>query len=197
MLATAQLDPRLRERGLIVYATDLCQDFVEYAQRGIYPRIILDGMRPAEQVYFRLLDDQHVQVSDELRGSVRFLPAGPMQSFEADRVFDVTILLNVVLYMPAEQQSLVIDRIAQSNRHLLAASGFHFDRIKSDMVRNGYAPVRGDAVRIHNGWLDRRRDAPAGDETIPGKIFHPWSLHPYQPIDDHEFKYCALFEKHG
>ncbi len=195
LLIASQLHPQLRDRSITVFASDIEPEFVAYAERGIYPRIVLEGMRPEEQAYFHLLDDQSVQVSEELRRCVRFLPAGPVESLAADQMYDVVMLLNVLLYLPGEQQSRVVDQVADYNSHLLVATGFHFDRIKEDLVRNNYRPIAEDARKIHDGWLDRRRDAAGANETIPGKIFHPWSLQPFQEIEDYEYKYCALFEK--
>jgi hypothetical protein len=192
-----QLDPRLANKELLICASDLEPEFVAFAQRGIYPRAVLSGMQAAERACFDPLDDQNVQIKDALRGRVRFLPAESIAAFEPDRVFDVVVLLNALLYMPAADQSLVIDRVARYNRHLLVTTGFHFDRIKPDMLRNGYRPVGAAARAIHDGWLDRRRDVPLGAETIPGKIFHLWSLPPYREIEDFDYKYCALFEKRG
>ena len=115
--------------------------------------------------------------------------------FESNRTFDVVLLLNVLLYMTAELQSLTIDRIARYNRAVLVTTGFHLERIRSDMQRNGYQPVNEDLRAIHDGWTDRRRNGPARDETVPGRIYHAWSLPPFSEIDDFEYKYCAVFEK--
>jgi hypothetical protein len=195
LLISARLHPALRERDLVVYASDLEPDFVAYAERAVYPSAILEGMRPAEQVFFSRVSADYVQVDRAMVPPVQFLPAGSIKSFATEQVFDLVMLLNALLYMPGDAQSQVIDSIAQYNRHYLVTTGFHFDRIKSDMTRNGYRPVGDAAMAIHDGWLDRRRDGPSVDEVIPGKIFHPWSLPPYRAVEDHEYKYCAIFAK--
>lgn len=195
LLIHAALDPRLRDKELSVHATDGEPDFVAFAASGVYPRSVLDGMHAQERAFFQSVDAHNVQVNDDLRRRVRFLPAERIEAFQADENFDVVFLLNVLLYVPAQAQSQVLDRIARYNRRLLVTTGFHLDRIKCDLVRNGYRPL-GDAARlIHDSWLDRRRDVAVGDETVPGKIFHPWSLPAYAEIEDFEYKYCALFEK--
>jgi chemotaxis methyl-accepting protein methylase len=191
----AELDPRLRNMQVQIAACDLESAFVAHAERGIYSRAVLSGMRPAEQSYFEPLDSDSVRVCDRLRARVRFLPAQSAAGFECERAFDVVLLLNVLLYMPAELQSLTIDRIARYNRSLLVTTGFHLERIKSDMQRNGYRPVNEDLHAIHDGWTDRRRNGPPREETVPGKIYHAWSLPPFSEIDEFEYKYCAVFER--
>jgi len=195
LLIAAKRDPRLRDVVLEVYATDRESGFVAFAEQGIYPKQVLEGMCEEERAYFLPCDEQNVRVVDSLRQSVRFLTAASIESFESDCTFDLVMLMNVLLYLPGEKQSIVFDRIARYNRHLLVTTGFHFDRIKSDMTRNSYRPVVEAMEIIHDGWSDRRRETRGDNEMIPGKIFHPWSLQPFQKIKDYEYKYCAIFER--
>lgn len=195
LAAAADLDPRLRGKQIHIAACDLEPAFIAHAERGIYPRVVLSGMRPAEQPYFEPFESDSVRVCDRLRARVHFLPAQSATDFEGTRTFEVVLLLNVLLYMPAELQSLTIDRIARYNRSLLVTTGFHLDRIKSDIQRNGYRPVNEDLRAIHDGWTDRRRNGPPRDETIPGRIYHAWSLPPFSEVDEFEYKYCAVFEQ--
>jgi CheR methyltransferase, SAM binding domain len=196
LLIAAELDARTKGKRIRIAACDLNPEFVAYAERGVYPRTVLAGMRPDEQSCFEPFDADCVRVCERLRANVEFLPAQSVTEFATDRTFDVVLLLNALLYVPGELQSRTIDRIASHNRELLVTTGFHFDRIKADMRRNGYAPVNERAQSIHDGWTDRRRDGPARDETVPGKIYHGWSLPAFSEIEDYRYKYCSIFRKH-
>ncbi len=195
MAVATALDPRLAEREIVVTVTDIEAQFLDYARIGQYPREILSGMTSSEREFFTPLSDTTVAVRDDLRSRVRFLPASSVEDFRSSEMFDVVMLLNVLLYMPGERQSQVLDQVALYNRHLLVTTGFHFDRIKHDTLRNGYRPISTQARAIHDGWLDRRREKSSHDEVIPGRIFHPWSLPPFEEIADYEYIYCAIFEK--
>lgn len=191
----AALAPRLSKHDITVTVTDIEPQFLEYARIGQYPCEILEGMTFSEREFFTPVTDTTVAVGDTLRSRVRFLPASSVEDFRSSDMFDVVMLLNVLLYMPGELQSQVLDQVAVYNRHLLITTGFHFDRIKQDMLRNGYKPIGTQARAIHDGWQDRRKERTSPDEVIPGKIFHPWSLPPFGEIADYEYKYCAIFEK--
>ena len=195
LLIAARLDPRTRDKQIDVVACDIAPEFVDFAQQSIYPRAVLAGMHREEQAYFEAYDADSVRVRDELRQRARFSPAQSLVDFQTDESFDVVLVLNALLYLPGELQSRVIDSIAACNRALLVTTGFHFDRIRGDMQRNGYLPVRDRARAVHDGWGDRRRSGPARDEIVPGKIYHAWSLPEFSEIEDYEYKYCAVFAK--
>lgn len=195
LLIAADLDSRTRGIRLSVVACDLEPAFVDHAAAAIYPRAVLAGMRAEEQAYFESVDADQVRVREDIRARATFLPAASVTQFESAERFDVVMLLNALLYLPGELQSQTIDAIARYNEHLFVSTGFHLDRIKDDLRRNGYAPCPERLREIHDGWTDRRRDGPTRDETVPGKIYHSWSLPAFSEIDDYAYKYCAIFEK--
>jgi SAM-dependent methyltransferase len=195
LLIAARLDPRTRDKHIDAVACDIAPEFVDYAQQAIYPRAVLTGMHREEQAHFEAYDAESVRVRDDVRRQASFLPAQSLVDFQADEAFDVVLVLNALLYLPAEQQARVIDRVAACNRALLVTTGFHFDQMRGDMQRNGYLPVSDRARAVHDGWSDRRRSGPARDEIIPGKIYHAWSLPDFSEIEDYEYKYCAVFQK--
>jgi len=195
LVIATDLDPRYASKVIRFEACDIEAQFIAHAQNAVYPREILVGMQPSEQEYFDSVDDRHVRVCSRLRERVQFLSSRSVVDFEAAKQYDIVLLLNALLYLPGELQSLTLNRIARYNTSLLITTGFHFDRIKADMQRNGYRPVAAGAREIHDGWTDRRRDGPVVNETIPGKIFHPWSLPTYSESEDFDYKYCSVFEK--
>ena len=195
LLIAARLDPRTRDKQIQVVACDIAPEFIEYAQQGVYPRAVLTGMLREEQACFEPHDTDSVRIRAEVRAQASFLPAQSLTDFRSEESFDVVLVLNALLYLPAQSQSQVLDNVARCNRALLVTTGFHFDRIRGDMERNGYRPVPERARAVHDGWTDRRRSGAARDEVIPGKIFHAWSLPEFSEIEDYEYRYCAVFEK--
>ncbi len=196
-LIALRLHPTLAARDVRVVACDIEPSFVEFARAAVYPRAIVDGMSSDERAFFEEVDAQNVRVVDDLRALVSFAPAASFVDFTTPDEFDIVFLLNALLYVPGAQQSIALDQVSAYNRSLLVTTGFHFDRIRGDMQRNGYRPVGDCARAIHDAWLDRRRDATNPGEVIPGKIYHTWSLPPFSEVDDVEYVYCALFEKHA
>ncbi len=194
-LIALRLHPQLAKRDVRVVAGDIEPSFVEFARAAVYPRVVLDGMSPDEKKFFEVVDEQNVRVVEHLRTLVSFLPAVSYTDFTTHDEFDVVFLLNALLYVPGAAQSTTLDQISRYNRSLLVTTGFHFDRIRHDMERNGYRPLSDGARAIHDAWLDRRRDRTNPDEIIPGMIFHTWSLPPFSEIEDVAYVYCALFEK--
>lgn len=194
-LIACRLHPVLAQKTIRLAACDLDPAFVNYARQGVYPATIVQGMSQQERAFFVDVDEHSVRVLDELRSLPDFLPATSFVDFETSRTFDVVFLLNALLYVPGEKQSEAIDRISTYSRRWLVTTGFHFDRIRDDLRRNGYAPVPDGAREIHDAWLDRRRPVTEASEVIPGKIFHTWSLPPFEMIEDYAYKYCAIFVK--
>lgn len=189
------LNPLLNERTLTVHALDIEPHFLFFAERAVYPKDILIGMKKQEVIFFECVDDENVRPIKEVRDKVKFLSAGSFSSFGAECEYDVVFIMNSLLYVPSEEQSLVFDRIANYNKCHLITTGFHQDKIKDDLTRNGYAPVHHNMIGIHDGWLDRRLPQTNSSEIIPGKVYHTWSLPPFQEIDDYEYKFCSIFKK--
>lgn len=195
LLIAARLHSALSRKHVLVSATDLEASFIKFAAAGTYPLEVLAGMTDDERRFFRPVDSAHVQVSPDIRQSATYLPPASFVTFESGESFDVVCLLNALIYVEGSQQSQAIDRIASYNRSVLVTTGFHADRIKDDLTRNGYRPVLDQLRAIHDGWRDRRKPAVDRNEVVPGHIFYPWSLPPFSEIPDYEFKYGALFER--
>lgn len=178
--------------SLTVDATDLEPGFVEYARNGRYPAEILDGLDGSEQSCF-VRDCDTARVAESVRQHTNFMDAADFMQFRARREYDVVVLLNALIYVPAEQQARLLDRIGSYNSRFLVTTGFHSDSIKADLVRNGYRPVNRELKSIHDGWTDRRVNAPVAEHR-PG-IYADWSLPEYAEIDDYQYKFCSVFVK--
>ncbi len=178
--------------SLTVHATDLEPAFVDYAANGSYPSGILAGLQSSERSCF-LQNGETVQIVEDVRRQVEFLGATNFMDFEAQQKYDVVFLLNALIYVPADQQTLLLDRIASYNTRFLVTTGFHMESIKQDLTRCAYSPVARELKSIHDGWTDRRVPAPVTEQR-PG-IYADWSLPEFAEIEDHQYKYCSLFTK--
>lgn len=178
--------------SLSCYASDKEQAFVDYAKIGVYPAAIFQGMNSQEKAYFSTTE-QGAEVSSEIKSCVQFIEAQSFIDYTTGEDFDVVLLLNALIYVPADQQRQAIDHISAYNRRWLVTTAFHAQQIKQDLLLNGYHPLLWNLREIHESWLDRRIDNPS-DELRPG-ICAPWSLPVFSEIEDYEFKYCAIFDK--
>lgn len=181
-----------KDFSLTVHATDLESAFVDYAANGIYPSGILNGLQSSERSCFRQ-NGKTVQVVENVRRQIEFLDASNFMEFEARQQYDVVFLLNALIYVPADQQALLLDGIASYNTRFLVTTGFHMESIKQDLVRGAYRPITRELKPIHDGWTDRRVATPVTEQR-PG-IYADWSLPEYAEIEDHQYKYCSLFAK--
>lgn len=193
-LMTAKLHPVVKNIDINLYATDIEGEFLEYARNGIYDRNILNGMTEEERRFFICIDNEKVKISDEIKGKTCFLPPESCISFKTEMNFDIVFMTNVLIYVDGQSQGEALRQVASYNSRLLIVTGFHFDRIESDLTSIGYTPIDDNIEDIHNGWTDRRVDV---DDLllIPGVNFHHWNLPAFSRIPGYEYIYCAIFEK--
>ncbi|MFT7405933.1 CheR family methyltransferase [Zhongshania sp.] len=182
--------------SLSCYATDKQQDFVTYADHAQFPQEILQGCTEAERQYFTVHDGT-VSLESRVKKNVEFLPAADFANFDSERSYDVVVLLNALVYVTAEMQAEVFDRVSSYNLGWIVSSGFHQATIKKDLQRNGYSPVETAMEEIHMSWSDRLREKPVPQEALPPNIFTDWSLPAFSEVPDYRYRYCALFSKDG
>ena len=190
LLIQHQVCGHARDYSLRVQATDLEQEFIDYAKLGRYPREVINGMSAEEQRYFELTEQ--AEVKPELRDAVQFLPASDFTRFESAESFDVVVLLNCLIYVPEQAQRETLDRIAAYNSKILVSSAFHRSTIKADLQRHGYEPILSRQREIHDAWLDRRNETPF--VPMPG-IYADWKLPAFTEVVGFEYVYCSLFKK--
>jgi hypothetical protein len=187
-------DPDLAKVPLTCHATDVEASFVAFARRARYPAAVLAGMTDAERACFRI-ENNEVSPVPALQQRVRFLEPASFVGFTPAQTHDLVFLLNALVYVDGPTQSRVLREIAAANSGWLVTTGFHADGVEADMRAAGYVPVTEDAEAIHNGWTDRRVDS-TGTETVPGLIFHPWSLPPFsRDVPGWDWRFCAIFRR--
>lgn len=143
------------------------------------------------------MHDVAVSLDSSVKKSVEFLPAADFADFASERSFDVVVLLNALVYVPAEVQAEVFDRVSRYNLGWLVTSVFHQTTIKEGLQRNGYLPVETAMKDIHMSWTDRLRAKPVPQNALPPNIFTDWSLPAFSEVQDYKYRLCALFRKDG
>ena len=104
-----------------ILGTDISQNVLRIARRGLYPKARLDTMPlPMRTRYFDDLGDQ-IQVKDTLRRLVTFEHHNLRESFPSE-IFDIIFCRNVMIYFSREEQA----RLARRFRERLAPKGFLF-----------------------------------------------------------------------
>lgn len=176
-----------------IQATDLEPNFVEYAKDGRYPVEIIKGLSKDEAAFFQG-DGGVVRVVESIRSKVKFIEACSFVEFDPFCSYDIVFLLNGLVYVPGEKQSLTIDKISTYNDCFLLTTAFHMDRIKNDLIRNKYEPIIRNQKNIHDAWTDRRV-VTNGNELRPG-IYANWSLPEFKEVENFRYIYCSLFKKH-
>ncbi len=138
-----------------VFATDLNDDSLEVARRGIYPEAAVAGLTPERlQQFFVRSEENHFRVSKALRESVVFAPHNLISDAPFSKM-DLISCRNLLIYLEAELQ-----------RKLIAL--FHFSLRQDGYLMLGSSETIGRAVdlfetvskksRIYRRIGPRRRD---------------------------------------
>lgn len=152
-----------------IQATDISPRFVQFAERGVYPKSALGGLTPEEKDYFDPLPSGDFAVGLQIRARMHFGPSGSFVDYAPGRMFDAVSVCNAMIYVTAEDQARALDRIAGYNRSVLAVTGGHASTIEADLVRNGYVAAMDGFDDVHAGWTDRQR----GPNWRPDAEFAP------------------------
>ncbi len=101
--ATAKQTPNFQ-----IFATDVDEDALDFARRGLYPASIADDLsRQRLQRFFVPADENHYQINKQLRESILFAP----QNLTVDPPFsrqDFVSCRNLLIYLEPEVQHKVI-----------------------------------------------------------------------------------------
>lgn len=179
---------------LNIHATDINPAFLAQARQAIYPQDVLADMSEAERACFEPHGEGSVRVRADIAARVNFLPPASFVDFTSEHIFDVVFVLNALTYVSAEQQTATLRNIAGYNSWLLVTSSFHPDSIRDDILECGYRPVTDNIQAIHEAWVGRVRHNTVAQ---PGTPEYSWMLPPFAPVEDYQYKFCALFQKNG
>lgn len=101
-----------------ITGTDISPSVLAQARDGIYEGIaVARGLtEERKQRFFRKIDDNHLQVSEDVRKRVTFREMNLMQSYGGLGKFDVIFCRNVLIYFSPELKKDIMHRMAQSLR---------------------------------------------------------------------------------
>lgn len=107
------LGPELPEWSVKIFATDLAEDAIAFARRGIYPENVLSELPDDYQKrFFEKIDHAH-RISKMLRETVIFGQQDISRGVPFPRI-DLVICRNVLIYLKPELQQTVLDLFAYS-----------------------------------------------------------------------------------
>ncbi|MEP7118990.1 MAG: CheR family methyltransferase, partial [Acidobacteriota bacterium] len=177
------------DRALSIAATDIEEEFLALARRGVYPSSSLEGLKGEERSWFAP-HPNGVEVPAEVRAMVEVLPPQSFVDAPAEPDYDAVFIMNALTYVTPLEQRQAITRAARAARHVVGLTAFHPDSIAADIAAAGLKPWPGAQQSIHEGWGDRLVDGPVRPES-PYYSFQLPRQRPHVP--DAAYRYCALF----
>jgi chemotaxis protein methyltransferase CheR len=115
--------PQLASWTIQIIATDLSNDILERAKRGVYSQLEVNRGLPAV-LLVRHFKRQGVewQVSDDLRAMVTFRPLNLIESWPLLPRMDVIFLRNVLIYFDVDTKKAILAKV----RRVLHTEGYLF-----------------------------------------------------------------------
>lgn len=116
--------PQLAGWSVRIIATDLSTEVLARAREGVYSQLeVTRGMPPALLAkWFRKVDANAWQISDELRRMVEFRPLNLLESWPFNERFDLVLMRNVLIYFDVETKRQILAKV----RRVLAPDGWFF-----------------------------------------------------------------------
>lgn len=168
--------PQLASWNLRFIATDLSTEVLERARAGVYSQLEINrGLPPDKaQRWFRRIDANSWQISDDLRKMVDFRQVNLLESWPfASERFDIVMMRNVLIYFDLETKRTIMGKV----RRLLPPDGWFFlGGAETTMnIDDGYERVtdeRGGCYRLRSGATNRYPSGsyPAAVPTTPIRV---------------------------
>jgi len=145
-----------------VLATDISQEALKFAERGLYPRRSLEGMSPKRiDAHFTHKDDQY-QVKPRIRKMVTFAPMNLARSVYVGRM-DCIFCMNVMIYFSEARRSALIQRFFD----YLEPGGYLFLGHSESIAR---VPVKFQAIVLGDCILYRKPSADSVQRLEPAMV---------------------------
>lgn len=143
--------------NILIFASDINQQSINIARRGIYPASIANDVSPARlRQFFVTTDEIHYQVTKPLRDSIVFSKHNVISDAPFSKV-DLISCRNLLIYLEPEAQEKLI-------------SLFHFALVENGHLLLGAAETIGRAgdrfETISKKWRVYRRLGPANQSSI-------------------------------
>ncbi len=113
MLLAESRDAAGSDASIQILATDIDEEALSTARRGLYPESVTTVLTPARLDRFFIRRDGAYQVTDELRGMVVFAPHDVTRDAPFARM-DLLSCRNLLIYFEADMQKHVLERCAYS-----------------------------------------------------------------------------------
>ncbi|MFA5658447.1 MAG: CheR family methyltransferase, partial [Oscillospiraceae bacterium] len=96
-------------------ATDISTKVLNFAKEGVYLKKVIDDIPPHWVTkYFKKLDDEHYQVTDELKKEVVFRRFNLMDDIPFKKPFHLISCRNVMIYFDADTRDKLVQRYYDS-----------------------------------------------------------------------------------
>jgi two-component system CheB/CheR fusion protein len=166
-----------RAAGIQIFATDIDEHSLETARQGVYPDSMTAAVSPELlKRFFVKVDQQHYQVSKQLRDSIVFAAQNLISDAPFSRL-DLISCRNVLIYLEPKVQEKVISLLhfALSDGGYLflgpsesigRASGMFEPVVKKSRLYRRTGPARRDLVNIPIAANDERRARVAAPEPM-------------------------------
>lgn len=113
---------KFQGRDISILATDLSKAALTRAEAGEYTAFEVGRGMPSDilQKYFKKTDNNHYQISQQIRSKVTFRNKNLLEPFTAMGPFDIVFCRNVLIYFDRATKANVLDRLAA----IMAPDGF-------------------------------------------------------------------------
>lgn len=156
LLIADALGPDFPEWSIRIFATDLAEDAIAYARRGLYPENVLDELPHDFRDRFFERIDQGWRISKKLRETVIFGQQDISRGVAFPRI-DLVVCRNLLIYLKPDLQQTVLDLFAYS---LHQSQGYLFLG-KAETAR----PTTGSFELVNKKWKIYR--CVSGPQTFP------------------------------
>ncbi len=143
LLFADQLGPEFPEWSVKIFATDVAEDAIAFARRGLYPENVLNDLPDDFRERFFERVDHGYRISKVLRQAVIFGQQDISRGVPFPRI-DLITCRNLLIYLKPELQGLVLDQFAYS---LHQSRGFLFLG-KAETAR----PIKGTFELVNKKW---------------------------------------------
>ena len=98
-----------------IIATDISEEVLEKAQKGVYPKREIEDIPAAwQQKYCREVDKNNFCVADELKYPIRFMKHNLMQPFKESGKFDIIFCRNVMIYFDRSSRKQLVSMLEEN-----------------------------------------------------------------------------------
>jgi chemotaxis methyl-accepting protein methylase len=97
----------------------------------------------------------HPRLTAMARSMVRFLPPSSVVSFVPEKPYDVVACMNVLCYLPPDDQRTAIGNMSRYANHYLCVTAADPHVVREAIEAAGFAPVSDNWFAIYYGWKER------------------------------------------